>query len=1239
MDRREEILREAEQRILLLDGAMGTLLQAERLGEEDFHDDSIEEVLSKASGALKGCNDLLCLTRPDLIYDIHCRYLDAGADIITTNTFNANPVSLREYGIADLTYDINAAAAELARQAAAAYQLQDGRPRFTAGSVGPTGTTLSLSPKVDDPAYRDMTFDELSQAYLEQIRGLAEGGADLLLIETVFDTLNVKAALYAASLLFDETGISLPVMISGTVSDASGRLLTGQTPEAFVISVEHADPLSIGLNCSLGAAELRPHIEKTAAAAGTLVSVHPNAGLPDRHGNYTQSAAEMAAVMQEFVQAGLVNIIGGCCGTTPEHIRMLAEVIQGAPVRTFTGAAEQTRLCGLEPLIVSRERNFINIGERTNVAGSRKFARLVREGKFEEAAATAKSQVEQGAQIIDICMDDAMIDSAAAMERFINLITSDPEISRVPFMIDSSSWETVLRGLKCVQGKGIVNSISLKEGPEVFVERARQVRRLGAAVVVMLFDEKGQAADYVRKIEIAERSYTLLVEEAGLKPEDIVIDPNILAVATGIPEHDRYALDFIRAAAWIRRNLPGVRISGGVSNLSFSLRGCDSVRQAMHSVFLYYAVKAGMDMGIVNPGMITLYEEIEPDLLRIVEDVILARSPGAAGELTAYAERVRAAGTGAGAQREEPAAWREADPESRLTYALIRGITARLEEDLEEARILAAREGRPVLSLIEGPLMEGMQTVGDRFASGTMFLPQVVKSARVMKQAVEFLQPFISEEQAGSTSSAGTVVLATVRGDVHDIGKNIVSVILSCNSFTVIDAGVMAEPSDIADIAVREKADIIGLSGLITPSLYEMVTTVREINRRRIHVPILIGGATTSPEHTALYIAPESRNPVFHVPDAAAAVRTAVQLMNKAGREALQRTTEERYRLIREEELAREDAPRIPLETARGRAFILQPEEMPEPAVCGAVRWEFSSLTELIPLISWKMLYRAWKLPSSSPEAAELKQDALELLEQTEQEGQIRVRVSVGLFPAARHGDDIAVFEPAEPSQERARFHFLRQQEDRETALSLSDFILPPQDDGLCRDYLGLFASTAGAEVKQRIDALSAEGDHYRSLLLQVLSDRIAEAAAELAHRRFRQELWGYERPGSVSDADCLAGRYAGVRPAPGYPACPDHTEKRMILNLLGGEEATGISLTDTFAMNPPPSTCGFIFSRRESSYFSVGKIADDQLEDYAGRKGWSIEEARMRLAPVLLHRPRAGEQGVRKRNGTTERH
>jgi 5-methyltetrahydrofolate--homocysteine methyltransferase len=848
MKKADQFNREAEKRILVLDGAIGTLIQKEGLGEEDFYDESLKAVLDSAVGSLKGCNDLLSLTKPELIYEIHNRFLEAGADIITTNTFTANPVSLSDYKIEELTYDINAASAELARDAAVEFEMRDSRPRFVAGSIGPTNKTLSISPRVESPEYRDISFDELALGYKQQIEGLVDGGADLLLIETVFDTLNAKAVLAAAHEVFKDKNVVLPIMISGTISDASGRLLTGQTPEAFAVSLEHAEPLSIGFNCSLGAAELKIHIENLSSAAGTLISVHPNAGLPDRNGEYTQSAEAMAAILKDFIDEGLVNIVGGCCGTTPEHVRKLVKAVKGAVPRVVPTRSPILRLSGLEELSITKDMNFINIGERTNVSGSRKFARLIRERKFDQAIAIARNQVTQGAQIIDVCMDDAMIDAGEAMETFLNYAASEPDISRVPVMIDSSDWQVVERGLKCLQGKGVVNSISLKEGETQFLEKARKIREYGAAVVVMLFDEKGQADTYQRKIEIAEKSYTLLVDKAKFPPQDIIFDPNILAVATGMLEHDYYAADFIKAVRWIKKNLPMALVSGGVSNLSFSFRGCNTIREAMHSVFLFHATDAGMDMGIVNPGMLMLYDDISADLLELIEDVVLAGKPESAEKLITIAENLRANPADTSEKKSAAGEWRNRTAGERLTYSLSRGITDFLELDVEEARTDASVKGLPALSLIEGPLMTGMTSVGKLFSEGKMFLPQVVKSARVMKQCVDYLRPFVEKEQGGESSFAGKILLATVRGDVHDIGKNIVSVILACNNFEILDLGVMVEPEVIADAAEREKVDIIGLSGLITPSLHEMRHTLIELNKRKLYIPVLVGGATTSLE-------------------------------------------------------------------------------------------------------------------------------------------------------------------------------------------------------------------------------------------------------------------------------------------------------------------------------------------------------------------------------------------------------
>lgn len=1219
MKKADQFRREAQKRVLVLDGAIGTLIQREGLGDGDFYDESLKAVLDSASGSLKGCNDLLSLTKPELIYDIHYRFLEAGADIITTNTFTANPISLRDYQIEELTYDINAASAEMARDLAVEFEMRDSRPRFVAGSIGPTNKTLSISPRVENPEYRDITFDEMVQGYKQQIEGLVDGGADLLLIETVFDTLNAKAVLAAAHEVFEEKNVILPIMISGTISDASGRLLAGQTPEAFAVSLEHAEPLSIGFNCSLGAAELKIHIENLSPAAGTLISVHPNAGLPDRNGDYTQSAEAMAAILKEFIDAGLVNIVGGCCGTTPEHVRKIVEAVKGAVPRVVPTLPPTLRLSGLEELTVTKDMNFINIGERTNVAGSRKFARLIREKKFDQAIAIARNQVMQGAQIIDVCMDAAMIDAGEAMETFLNYAASEPDISRVPVMIDSSDWPVVERGLKCLQGKGVVNSISLKEGDVLFLEKARKIREYGAAVVVMLFDEHGQADTYQRKIDIAKKSYTLLVESANFPPQDIIFDPNILAVATGMSEHDNYAADFIKAVRWIKKNLPMALVSGGISNLSFSFRGCNTIREAMHSVFLFHAIAAGMDMGIVNPGMLMLYDDIPADLLELIEDVVLARKPESAEKLITIAENLRANPADKSEKRTAAGEWRKRTPGERLTYALSRGITEYLELDVEEARAEAAGKGFPALSLIEGPLMTGMNMVGKLFSDGKMFLPQVVKSARVMKQCVDYLRPFIESEQGGESSFTGKILLATVRGDVHDIGKNIVSVILACNNFEILDLGVMVEPEVIADAAEREKVDIIGLSGLITPSLHEMRHTVVELNKRKLYIPVLVGGATTSLEHTALNLAPESRNPVLYVPDASTCVKVASLLMKAGERESLISDTLNVYDEIRLRELEKDAVVLHSLHDSRSLRYKKDLKSVSVPIKSGITLFNEVSLEELLPFINWKMLYHAWKVPFTSNEAEELKRDALELLALCEQQGDFTPqgafspRAVVGIFPAAAVGDDVTVFSAEDKGKQFSTLHFLRQQKNSDTMLSrsLSDYILPENADGVSQDFIGVFSATAGAAIKRRIDAYNSEGDLYHSLLLQVVADRLAEALAEMVHLKVRKDLWGYELITVQDD-------HPGIRPAAGYPSAPDHTEKELIITLLGGRENTQISLTETFAMKPAASVCGYLFSDKNAAYFSIGKIGLDQLNDYAERKGWSEDEARRWLAPLL---------------------
>lgn len=1227
MNRVERLYTEIQERVLVLDGAMGTEIQRHGLTEEDFRSGPMADELSSIKTPLKGCNDLLSLTRYDVILSIHQSYIEAGADIITTNTFGANSISLRDYELERFCYDMNLASAELARIAADEAQQRDGRPRFVAGSIGPTNKTASISPRVDDPGYREVTFMDLVESYTEQINGLMDGRVDILLIETVFDTLNCKAALYAAQSVFEKREMLLehpfPVMVSGTISDASGRTLSGQTIEAFIISLEHADLFSVGLNCSMGAEELRPYLETLSSHTGRYVSVHPNAGLPDQFGDYTQSAEHMGSIAEGFLQDGLVNILGGCCGTTPEHIAVLADLAKRFPPRELPEHGTVTALSGLEPLYITPEINFVNIGERTNVAGSRRFARLIREEKFDQAISVARNQVENGAQIIDVCMDDAMLDAKASLVRFLNLIAAEPDIARVPVMVDSSKWDVIEAGLQCLQGKGIVNSISLKEGEELFLERAGRIKAYGAAMVVMLFDETGQADTYERKIGIAERSYRLLVEKAGIRPEDIIFDPNVLAIATGMAEHDRYALDFIRATGWIKRHLPGARVSGGVSNLSFSFRGNSTIREAMHSVFLYHAIREGMDMGIVNPAMVTLYDDIAEDLLEAVEDAILARRPDAAERLIEFAQRISMKKDSASADRsrERTLTWRTEAVEKRLTYSLMKGITDYLEQDLTEARLALEAEGKGLLHLVEGPLMDGMRQVGVLFGEGKMFLPQVVKSARVMKQAVEILQPYIEQDSGGGMSSVGRVLIATVKGDVHDIGKNIVSVVLACNSLEIIDLGVMVPTEHIIEQAVEQHVDVIALSGLITPSLEEMIHVAGELERRGLRIPLMVGGATTSAVHTAVKIDPVYSGPVIHTKDASTCVEAVIQLLSPETRESFIQETADRYGRIRTEQMRPPQdsgTTLLPLQEARERGSSFRDRvssgRVPAPVQTGVVSVPVT-IADVEKYINWKMLFHTWKLPFQSHEADELKQEAEQMLEQLRKDDAVQIRATVGIFPAGSDGDDVKVFrgDSAEPDV----LHFLRQQTESSSCMSLSDYILPLKE-GKAHDFIGLFAVTAGLGADELIAAYEREHDTYHALLVQSLTDRLAEAASEYLHELVRREIWGYAPEERLSVKELLAGGYRGIRPAPGYPACPDHSEKESILGLLDGTVVTGIRLTDNQAMIPAASTCGYYFANADAEYMVLGKIGDDQIEEYARRKGMSIEETRRWLAGSL---------------------
>ena len=1209
-------------RILVLDGAMGTMIQDHRLDEADYRGDRFAD----HAAPQKGNNDLLSLTQPGIVRDIHAAYLAAGADIVETNTFNATAIAMADYLMEDAVRDLNLASAGIARAAADAQTAATpDRPRFVAGVLGPTNRTASISPDVNDPGSRNADFDTLAAAYGEAVRGLVEGGVDFLLIETVFDVLNCKAAIFAAETLFAERGERLPIMISGTITDASGRTLTGQTPEAFVNSIAHADPLAVGLNCALGAAQLRPHIEEIARRAETHVGCHPNAGLPNAFGGYDQTPEEMTGVLSEFAEAGFVNLVGGCCGTTPAHIAAIADAMAGIPPRVAAPRPPACRLSGLEPLTVEPASLFVNVGERTNVTGSARFARLIREGDFETALDVARQQVENGAQIIDVNMDEGLLDSRAAMVRFLNLIAAEPDICRVPVMVDSSDWSVIEAGLKCLQGKGVVNSLSLKEGEEAFVAQARLVRRYGAAAVVMAFDEAGQADSVARKLEICTRAYRILVDRVGFPPQDIIFDPNVFAVATGIEEHARYALDFVEAVAGIKSTLPHALVSGGVSNVSFSFRGNNPLREAMHSVFLYHAVRAGMDMGIVNAGQLAIYEDIDPGLRERIEDVVLARRADATERLVAAAGSVRAE---AASKRDDE--WRAGKVEARLVHALVNGINAFVVEDTEEARQAAARP----LEVIEGPLMDGMNIVGDLFGAGKMFLPQVVKSARVMKQAVAHLIPFIEAERTVGEKAAakGRIVMATVKGDVHDIGKNIVGVVLECNNFEIVDLGVMVPAEAILAAARENGADAIGLSGLITPSLDEMVHVAGEMQRTGFSVPLLIGGATTSKVHTAVRIAPQYAAPVIHVTDASRAVGVATAVLG-TGRDAYLASIAAEYDDVRArfDRRAAEDGLATVAEARANRAAIdWAGAAPPRPGFLGTRVFDDYPLAEIRERIDWTPFFRSWEIAGVFPRVLEdetvgeaarnLFRDAQAMLERIVGERWLRAAGVIGFFAANRAGDDdIAVLRP---DGGRAVIRTLRQQMKRSGSrpnLALADF-LAPEESGV-RDHIGAFAVTAGLGIEPHIERLEGENDVYGAILLRALADRLAEAFAERMHERVRREFWGYD-PGEDLDNDALIREeYRGIRPAPGYPACPDHSEKATLFELLGAE-AAGIALTESFAMTPAASVSGYYFAHPEARYFGVGRIGRDQVEDYAGRRGIAMAEAERLLAPNLGYRP-----------------
>ncbi len=1220
------------ERILVLDGAMGTMIQRHAPSEGDFRGDRFAD----NAVPLTGANDLLCLTCPDMIRSIHREYLLAGADLIETNTFSANRISLEDYDLADVAQELNHAAASLAREAADAVEAeQPGRTCWVAGALGPTNRTASLSPDVGDPGARNVTFDELVDAYAEQTRGLLSGGADVLLVETAFDTLNAKAALFAVSAVLEEVGEDVPVMVSGTITDQSGRTLSGQTPEAFYNSVSHgAQPgpgrrrglLSVGLNCALGIDQLRPFLEELSDAAAVPVSCYPNAGLPNEFGEYDDTPEHMAAVTREFAAAGFLNIVGGCCGTTPDHIAAIADAVADLEPRVLPDLPIRTRLSGLEPITIGPDSLFVNVGERTNVTGSRRFARLIREDDYETAVEVALHQVKGGAQILDVNMDEGLLDAVAAMTRYLNLLASEPEISRIPVMVDSSDWAVIEAGLKTLQGKGVVNSISMKDGEDAFRERAREVRRFGAAAVVMAFDEDGQADTLDRRVEICSRAYHILVDEEGFPPEDVIFDANVFAVATGIEEHDHYAMWFIDAVRRIKDACPHVLTSGGISNVSFSFRGSPEVREAMHAVFLYHAIDAGLDMGIVNAGALPVYDDIPEDLLGPVEDVIFARDPDATETLTQIAgER-----TGTTKRRvEEDLSWREKPVRERLVHALVNGIDAWVEEDAE-----AARQSLPrALDVIEGPLMDGMNVVGDRFGSGRMFLPQVVKSARVMKKAVAHLVPYLEAEQTDSAGK-GKVLLATVKGDVHDIGKNIVGVVLQCNGYEVIDLGVMVPSERILEAAREHQVDVIGLSGLITPSLEHMVHMAAEMERLGLDVPLLIGGATTSRAHTAVKIEERYSGPTVHVLDASRAVGVVSTLLDDDRRPGFMEETRRDYVELRERRANRETRTELlSLEAARSRRFDGQwSEYVPsDPRSPGIHLIDEVTVADLRPYIDWTPFLKTWELHGQYPsilddslvgeQARILLDDAAILLGQMAEDEVLDPRAIVGLFPAHSDGDDVQVFSLSGEAPV-ATIHTLRQQfaKDGRANLALSDFVAPA---GAGQDWMGAFAVTAGGRVEELARQFEAAHDDYHAIMAKALADRIAEALAEYAHERVRRDLWGYAADETLGNHELIKEQYRGIRPAPGYPACPDHTEKQTLFALLGVEEALGITLTESWAMSPGASVSGWYFSHPEARYFGVGRLGRDQVEDYAARKGWSVAEAERWLAPNLGYRPR----------------
>ncbi len=1217
-DRTSELSSLLQQRLLVLDGAMGTMIQRHGLQEADYRGTRFAD----HPHDLKGNNDLLVLTRPDIIGGIHREYLEAGADILETCTFNSTAVSQADYNLSELVYELNFEGAKLARQLCDEFTAANpAKPRFVAGVLGPTSRTASISPDVNDPGYRNVTFDELVANYVEAITGLVEGGADILLVETVFDTLNAKAALFAIEKFFDIAQRRWPVMISGTITDASGRTLSGQTAEAFWNSLRHVQPISFGLNCALGAKELRQYVEELSRVCDCYVSAHPNAGLPNAFGGYDETADMLADEIESWAKAGIVNIVGGCCGTSPEHIAAIAQRVASVTPRQRPSIEPALRLSGLEAFNVTPGSLYVNVGERTNVTGSKAFARMILEGRFDDALAVARQQVENGAQVIDINMDEAMLDSLAAMDKFLKLIASEPDISRVPIMIDSSKWEVIEAGLKCIQGKGIVNSISMKEGEAKFLEQAKLARRYGAAVIVMAFDEQGQADTFARKTEICAKAY-LLLTEMGFPAEDIIFDPNIFAIATGIPEHDNYAVDFIESVRWIKQHLPHAHISGGVSNVSFSFRGNDPVREAIHTVFLYHAIQNGMTMGIVNAGMLGVYDDLEPELRAKVEDVVLNKHPGAGEALVDFAQTVK---EGKAKDSGPDLSWREQSVEKRLEHALIKGITDFVVADTEEVRAQLEAAGKPPLAVIEGPLMAGMNHVGDLFGAGKMFLPQVVKSARVMKQAVAHLLPYIEAEKSRTgLGSKGKILMATVKGDVHDIGKNIVGVVLGCNGYDIVDLGVMVSCDNILKAALEHRVDIIGLSGLITPSLEEMAHVASEMQRLNMKQPLLIGGATTSRAHTAIKIAPNTEGAVVYVPDASRAVGVATKLLSAEQRDGYMAEIASEYETVRAEHAGRKGATLVTLPEARANRFTWNEPFTPVKPKQLGLHTLNPSLSDLSLLIDWTPFFQSWDLAGRYPAilenetvgetARQLYADAKEMLGKIISENWLSARAVFGLYPAKAENEDIIIYSDESRTTELTRWVGLRQQHKQPKGrfnMALADFVGE-------NDYVGAFAVTAGHRIEERVAAFEAAHDDYSAIMLKSLADRLAEAAAEWLHLQIRSKYWGYATDESFTNAELIAEQYKGIRPAPGYPACPDHTAKRELFALLDAPANAGMTLTESCAMTPAAAVSGFYIGHPAAAYFAIPKIGRDQLEDWAARKGMSIKDAEYWLAPLL---------------------